>query len=36
VTVGTVVGLFASGKTREDIHTLYPCLEAADLDAALT
>jgi len=36
VTVGTLVGLFASGKTREDILGLYPYLEAADLDAALT
>jgi uncharacterized protein (DUF433 family) len=36
VTVGTIVGLFAVGKTREDILALYPYLEAADLDAALT
>jgi len=36
VTVGTLVGLFAAGKTREDILRLYPYLEAADLDAALT
>ena len=35
VTVGTLVGLLAAGKSREDILRLYPYLEAADLDEAL-
>jgi uncharacterized protein (DUF433 family) len=35
VTVGTVVGLIASGKSRELILEAYPYLEAEDLDAAL-
>jgi len=35
VTVGTVVGLVAAGKTREEILRLYPYLEAADIDEAL-
>jgi uncharacterized protein (DUF433 family) len=35
VTVGTIVGLFAAGKSRGEILALYPYLEPADLDAAL-
>ena len=35
VTVGTLVGLLAAGKSREDILELYPYLEPADLDEAL-
>lgn len=36
VTVGTIVGLLASGKTREQILALYPYLEPGDLDEALS
>lgn len=35
VTVGTIVGLLASGESRERILEAYPYLEAADLDEAL-
>jgi len=35
VTVGTVVGLLASGQSRERILQAYPYLEAEDLDEAL-
>ena len=35
VTVGTIVGLLASGESRERILNAYPYLEPADLDAAL-
>ena len=35
VTVGTLVGLLATGKSRDDILRLYPYLEPADLDEAL-
>jgi uncharacterized protein (DUF433 family) len=35
VTVGTIVGLIASGKSRERILEAYPYLEAEDIDAAL-
>jgi uncharacterized protein (DUF433 family) len=35
VTVGTVVGLFAAGRTEADILQAYPYLEAGDLRAAL-
>jgi uncharacterized protein (DUF433 family) len=35
VTVGTVVGLLASGQTRERILQAYPHLEPGDLDEAL-
>ena len=35
VTVGTIVGLLASGESRERILQAYPYLEPADLDAAL-
>lgn len=36
VTVGMVVGLLASGHTRERVLKAYPYLQPADLDAALT
>lgn len=36
VTVGTIVGLVAADKTREEILSLYPYLEAADIEQALT
>jgi uncharacterized protein (DUF433 family) len=35
ITVGTVVGLLASGSSRERILQAYPQLEAADIDEAL-
>ncbi|MGA2864317.1 MAG: DUF433 domain-containing protein [Verrucomicrobiota bacterium] len=35
VTVGTIVGLVAAGRTRDEILCLYPYLEAADIDEAL-
>ncbi len=35
VTVGTLVGLVATGHSRDDILQLYPYLEAADLAEAL-
>ena len=35
VTVATVLGLLASGHTRERILEAYPYLEPADLDEAL-
>ncbi len=35
VTVGTIVGLLASGHTRERILELYPYLEAEDISEAL-
>jgi len=35
ITVGTVVGLIASGSTREQILQAYPQLEPADIDEAL-
>jgi uncharacterized protein (DUF433 family) len=36
VTVGTIVGLMASGRSIEEILQAYPYLEAADIYAALT
>jgi uncharacterized protein (DUF433 family) len=36
ITVGTVVGLFASGRSEQDILQAFPYLEAEDLRAALT
>jgi uncharacterized protein (DUF433 family) len=36
VTVGTVVGLLAAGKTQTEILAAYPYLEAADIQAALS
>lgn len=35
VTVGTLLGLIASGAKQDEILRLYPYLEAADLSAAL-
>jgi uncharacterized protein (DUF433 family) len=35
VTVGIVLGLLASGKSRERILQAYPYLEPEDIDAAL-
>ncbi len=35
VTVGTIVGLFASGHSNAEILRLYPYLEEDDLRAAL-
>ena len=35
VTVGTIVGLVSTGKSRDEILQLYPYLEAPDIDAAL-
>lgn len=35
VTVGTIVGLLASGHSREEILQLYPYLESEDIDEAL-
>ena len=35
VTVGTVIGLLASGKTDQDILKAYPYLEAEDIHQAL-
>lgn len=35
VTVGTVVGLIASGKSPNEILKLYPYLEADDIKQAL-
>ncbi len=36
VTVGTVVGLLAAGHSREEILQLYPYLEPADIQEALS
>ena len=36
VTVGTIVGLVASGYSREEILRLYPYLEADDISEALS
>ena len=36
ITVGTVVGLLATGTSRERILEAYPHLEPADLDEALS
>jgi len=35
VTVGSLLGLLASGQTHEQILQAYPYLEPGDLDAAL-
>ena len=35
VTVGTLLGLIASGAKQDEILRLYPYLEAADISAAL-
>ncbi len=36
ITVGTIVGLIASGSTAEQILADYPYLEAEDIPAALS
>ncbi len=36
VTVGTIIGLMAAGRTRAEILELYPYLEDEDLAQALT
>jgi len=36
VTVGTIVGLVAAGRTRKEILGLYPYLEEEDIHQALT
>ncbi len=35
LTVGTITGLLATGRTRDEILALYPYLEDADITAAL-
>ncbi len=35
VTFGTIVGLLASGRSREEILKAYPYLESEDIDEAL-
>lgn len=35
VTVGTVLGLLASGRSREEILKAYPYVEAEDIDHCL-
>lgn len=35
VTVGMIVGLLASGKSREEILDMYPYLEMEDIDQSL-
>ena len=35
VTAGTIVGLLASGHSREEILQLYPYIEPKDIDEAL-
>ncbi len=36
VTVGTIVGLIAAGRTKDEILKLYPYLELKDIDQALS
>lgn len=36
VTVGTITGLVAAGRSREEILQLYPYLQAEDITAALS
>jgi uncharacterized protein (DUF433 family) len=36
VTVGAIVGLFAAGRTEEEILLAYPYLERDDIRAALS
>ena len=36
VTVGTIVGLVAAGRSKEEILTLYPYLEEPDIAEALS
>ena len=35
VTVGTIVGLVATGRTKDEILKMYPYLEPEDIDQAL-
>jgi len=35
VTVGTIAGLIAVGRTRDEVLKLYPYLEPGDIDQAL-
>lgn len=35
VTVGTIVGLLAAGRSRQEILDAYPYLESEDIDEAL-
>jgi uncharacterized protein (DUF433 family) len=35
VTVGTIMGLLAAGRTQQEILSAYPYLEAEDVQAAL-
>lgn len=35
VTVGTIVGLLAAGRSHDDVLRAYPYLEPADIHAAL-
>lgn len=35
VTVGTIVGLIAAGRTKDEILKSYPYLESEDIDQAL-
>jgi uncharacterized protein (DUF433 family) len=36
ITVGTIVGLLAAGRTYEEILQAYPYLEPEDIQAALS
>ena len=36
LTVGTILGLLAAGRTEEEILAAYPYLEIGDIQAALT
>jgi len=36
VTVGTIVGLVAAGRSKEEILELYPYLESPGIDEALS
>lgn len=36
VTVGTIVGHLASGRTADDVLSAYPYLEREDIQAALS
>jgi uncharacterized protein (DUF433 family) len=36
VTVGTIMGLLAAGRTQNEILAAYPYLESEDVQAALT
>ena len=35
VTMGTIVGLIAAGRTKDEVSKLYPYLEPEDIDQAL-